>query len=55
MLLSGGLIYAMAYTAMVFFFGLDVRVSGFLAGGIVGIAHYVWGYSTGENKKTSDK
>lgn len=46
----------MCYTAMVFFFGLDVRVSGFLTGGIVGIAHYVWGYSTGEkNKKTSDK
>lgn len=55
MLLTGGLIYAMAYTAMVFFFGLEVRVSGFLTGGIVGIAHYVWGYSTGENKKTSDK
>ena len=55
MLLSGGLIYAMCYTAMVFFFGLDVRVSGFLTGGIVGIAHYVWGYTTGENKKTSDK
>lgn len=55
MLLSGGLIYAMAYTAMVFFFGLDVRVSGFLTGGIVGIAHYVWGYTTGENKKTSDE
>ena len=55
MLLSGGLIYAMCYTAMVFFFGLDVRVSGFLTGGIVGIAHYVWGYTTGENKKTSDE
>lgn len=51
MLLSGGLIYAMCYTAMVFFFGLDVRVSGFLTGGIVGIAHYVWGYTTGENKR----
>ena len=55
MLLSGGLIYAMCYTAMVFFFGLDVRVSGFLTGGIVGITHYVWGYTTGENKKTSDE
>jgi hypothetical protein len=55
MLLSGGLLYAMVYTGFVFFFGLDVRVSGFLTGGIVGIAHYFWGYSTHESKETSNE
>ena len=55
MLLSGGLLYAMGYTGFVFFFGLDVRVSGFLTGGIVGIAHYFWGYSTHESKETSNE
>lgn len=54
MLLSGGLLYAMLYTALVYFFALDVRVAGFLTGGVVGLTHYVWGYTTGENK-TSDE
>lgn len=54
MLLSGGLLYSLAYTAMVYYFGFDVRVAGFLTGGAVGLTHYVWGYTTGENK-TSDE
>lgn len=55
MLGTGGIIYIMLYTAFVFFLGLDARVSGFLSGGLIGVVHYVWGYTTGENKKTSDE
>ena len=54
MLLSGGLLYSLAYTAMVYYFGFDQRIAGFITGGIVGLTHYVWGYTTGENK-TSDE
>lgn len=54
MLLSGGLLYSLAYTAMVYYFGFDSRIAGFITGGIVGLTHYVWGYTTGENK-TSDE
>ena len=54
MLLSGGLLYAMLYTALVYFFELDVRVAGFLTGGVVGLSHYVWGYTTGKNKTASE-
>ena len=54
MLLSGGLLYSLAYTAMVYYFWFDPRIAGFITGGIVGLTHYVWGYTTGENK-TSDE
>ena len=50
MLLSGGLLFAMLYTALVYFFALDVRAAGFLTGGAVGLVHYVWGYTTGEKQ-----
>lgn len=54
MLLSGGLLYSLVYTAMVYYFGFDPRIAGFITGGIIGLTHYVWGYTTGENK-TSDE
>ena len=54
MLLSGGLLFAMLYTALVYFFAIDARVAGFLTGGVVGLAHYVWGYTTGENKTSNE-
>ena len=55
MLGTGGIIYIMLYTAFVFFLGLDARVAGVLSGGLIGVVHYVWGYTTGENKKISDE